>query len=268
MKKMTSLKLKRMLEERLSNDKYRTSYNRNNDTFRVEWKDTKQGVTITLPTIVAKYNEQGEEAVDAILEHIQESLKIMHQKHDLEGMEKHIFPVIRATSFPVETNAGEKLIFKEHTAETRIFYALDLGKSYRLIDASMLEKSEWTQSQLDEMAMFNLRSLSTEYKVDRVAGNDFYFVATQDGYDASRLLNESFLTEMKENAKGELVVAVPHQDVLIFADVENKTGYDILAHMTMQFFTEGRIPITALSFTFEDNKLIPIFIMAKNKPEK
>lgn len=100
----------------------------------------------------------------------------------------------------------------------------------------MLEKSEWTQSQLDEMAMFNLRSLSTEYKVDRVAENDFYFVATQDGYDASRLLNESFLTEMKENAKGELVVAVPHQDVLIFADVENKTGYDILAHMTMQFF--------------------------------
>ncbi len=32
--------------------------------------------------------------------------------------------------------------------------------------------------------------------------------------------------------------AVPHQDVLIIADIRNKTGYDVMAHLTMEFFTK------------------------------
>lgn len=268
MKKMTSLKMKKLLEEKLAHEDLRTSYNRNNDTFRVELKESKQGVSVTLPNVVSKYNERGEEAIQEIVDHISEALKIMNETHDLKGKEKHIYPVIRATSFPTKTNAGDPLIYKDHTAETRVFYALDLGKSYRLIDQPLLEKEGWTVDHLDEIATFNIRSLSTDYKVDRVAGNDFYFIATQDGYDASRILNEAFLKQMKANAKGELAVAVPHQDVLIIADIENKTGYDILAHMTMQFFTEGRIPITSLSFLMEDEQLTPIFILAKNRPEK
>src|SRR5699024_7820323 len=265
--KMTSLKMKKILQDRLANDNYNTSYNRDKDTFRIEWKGTKQGMTITLPNVVSKYNERGEEAIDDLEEHVQEAMRIMHEDHYLSGMEKNIFPVIRATSFTTETNSGKKLIHKEHTAETRVYYALDLGKSYQLIDESMLEEEGWTQDRIDEIATFNLRSLDNDYKKDTVADNDFYFVATQDGYDASRILNEAFLEEMLANSKGELAVAVPHQDVLIFADIRNKAGYDILAQMTMKFFAEGRIPITSLSFIYEDKTLEPVFILAKNRPE-
>ncbi|PAV30119.1 DUF1444 domain-containing protein [Virgibacillus profundi] len=266
--KMTSLKLKKILEERLSNDNYRTSYNRDKDTFRIEWKESKQGMTVTLPNVISKYNQRGEEAIDELVDHITEALKIMNEEHHLIGMEKFIYPVIRSTSFPTETKSGMKLLTKEHTAETRIFYALDLGKSYKLIDEALLEKEGWTKDRIDEIASFNVRSLPVDRKRDRVADNDFYFIATQDGYDASRILNEAFLEEMKANAKGELAVAVPHQDVLIIADIENKTGYDILAQMTMKFFAEGRIPITSLSFIYEDRKLEPVFILAKNRPKK
>ncbi|MEC5421892.1 DUF1444 domain-containing protein [Virgibacillus sp. C22-A2] len=266
--KMTTLKLKKILEDRLANDNYRTSYNRDKDTFRVEWKESKKGMSITLPNVVAKYNQRGEEAIDELEEHITEALRIMNEEHQLTGMEKYIYPVIRATSFPTKTKAGESLVCKDHTAETRIYYALDLGKSYRLIDQTLLKNEGWTLDRIDEIATFNVRSLDVDYKHDRVADNDFYFVAKQDGYDASRILNEAFLEEMKANAKGELAVAVPHQDVLILADIQNKTGYDILAQMTMKFFADGRIPITSLSFIYEDKILEPIFILAKNKPEK
>src|SRR5699024_3716700 len=112
------------------------------------------------------------------------------------------------------------------------------------------------------------RSLSTDYKQDHVADNDFYFVAKQDGYDASRILNEVFLEEMKEKANGDLAVCIPHQDVLMFADIQNETGYDILAHMTMKLFVGARIPITSLPFIYENKKPEPIFILAKNKPKK
>lgn len=266
--KMTSLKMKKIIDERLSNSEYSTSYNRDKDTYRVEWKSTKKGMSITLPNVVAKYNERGDAAVDELVEHVIEALRIMNEDHQLTGMEKQIYPVIRATSFPTETKAGNKLITKDHTAETRIYYALDLGKSYRLIDEPLIEKEGFTPERLNEIATFNLRSLKIDMKKDRVAENDFYFVAHQDGYDASRILNEAFLEEMKANCKGELAVAVPHQDVLILADIQNKTGYDILAQMTMKFFAEGRIPITSLSFIYDDKKLDPVFILAKNRPEK
>ena len=266
--KMTSIKLKQILEKRLQDPNFRTSYNRDKDRFRIEWKESKRGINVTLPNVIAKYNERGEEAIDELVEHVTEALTIMNEEHQLAGMEKNIFPVIRATSFPTKTNDDKRLVTKEHTAETRVFYALDLGKSYRLIDEELLKEEGWTEERIHESALFNLRSLNMDYKVDQVRDNDFYFIATQDGYDASRILNESFLEEMKGRSKGELAVAVPHQDVLILADIQNDVGYDILAQMTMKFFAEGRIPITSLSFIYEDKTLEPVFIMAKNKPKK
>jgi uncharacterized protein YtpQ (UPF0354 family) len=56
--------------------------------------------------------------------------------------------------------------------------------------------------------------------------------------------------------------------VLIIVDVRNNTGYDILAQLTMSFFASGTVPITALSFLYENNKLEPVFILGKNKPHK
>ncbi|MFD1415285.1 DUF1444 domain-containing protein [Oceanobacillus jeddahense] len=267
MAKMTSIKMKRLLEDELKNPDYRVVYKRDDDAVRIEWKESKEGMSVSLPNLIAKYNDRGKEAVDEIVEHVNEALKIMNQTQHLKGMEKQIFPVLRSPSFPTETKAGKKLIYKDHTAETRVFYALDLGKSYRLIDDELLEEEGWSKERLDEIATFNIRSLTYEPKMDQVAGNDFYFLATQDGYDASRILNEAFLEEMLANAKGELTVAVPHQDVLILGDIQNKAGYDILAQMTMKFFADGRIPITSLPFVYENKKLEPVFILAKNRPE-
>lgn len=266
--KMTSIKLKKILEEKLSSDAYRTSYNRDNDTFRIEWKDTKEGITVSLPQVIGKYEEKGDEAITELVAHLKEALSIMNRAYTLQEMEKHIYPVIRSTSFPTETKNEKKMVTKEHTAETRVFYAIDLGKSYRLVEEELLEKDGWTEKRLHENALFNLRSLANDYKKDTVQENDFYFIAKQDGYDASRILNDTFLENMKEKCEGDMAVAVPHQDVLIIADIKNDTGYDVLAQLTMKFFAEGRIPITSLPFMYEEKKLEPIFILAKNKPTK
>lgn len=263
---MTSIKMKRLLEDKLSNDDLRTSYNRDNDQLRVEWKHSKKGLTIELPQLIAKYNERGEVAVNEVVNDIKRALQMMNEEHHLIGKEKQIFPVIRSTSFPKESG-GKQLVTTEHTAETSIFYALDLKNSYRLIDESMLEEVNMSASSLHEMALFNLRSLTNEYKVDEVNNNTFYFIASQDGYDASRILNETLLSEMEKKCEGDMAVAVPHQDVLIIADITNETGYDILAQMTMRFFSEGRVPITALPFIYENNELEPIFILARNRPQ-
>jgi uncharacterized protein YtpQ (UPF0354 family) len=263
--KMDSKTMKQELEKRLSRPERSFIFDRKKDQLRIEDKETGRGITISLPGIIAKWQETKEKALDEVVYYVEEGLEAMKADIELNGKEKKIYPVIRSTSFPLESNDGVPFIFDEHTAETRIYYALDLGNTYRLIDEKLLKKEQWDLNQLKEMALFNVRSLSTEMKTDVVASNTFYFLNKNDGYDASRILNEAFLKEMKKKIKGTMAIAVPHQDVLIIADIENNTGYDILAQMTMSFFASGRVPITALSFLYEEGELEPIFILGKNK---
>lgn len=261
---MDSIKMKKELEKRLENQNRTFTYDKKSDQLRIENKETGKGITISLPGIVAKWEEQKEKAIDAVVYYVEEGLQAMVEPIQLEGHERRIFPVIRSTSFPTSQD-GIELLHDEHTAETRIYYALDMDKTYRLIDEKLLVKEGWDRNRIKEIALFNVRSLTTDLKKDIVAGNTFYFLNKNDGYDASRILNESFLKEMNQKITGSMAVAVPHQDVLIIADVQNETGYDILAQMTMSFFASGRVPITALSFLYEDGDLEPIFILGQNK---
>ncbi|MEC1352433.1 DUF1444 domain-containing protein [Bacillus sonorensis] len=267
--KMTSRKLSDILKKRLQNESWTFYFDREKDTLRIEDKATEKGITLELPGIIAKWEQKKDEAIDEVVYYTEEALKAMKgQFQEMEGRESMIYPVIRSTSFPEKSSAGIPLIFDEHTAETRIYYALDLGKSYRLIDENMLEKEGWTKERIRETSSFNLRSLRTVVKEDVVADNRFYFFRANDGYDASRVLNESILTEYEKKAQGALAVSIPHQDVLIIADIRNQAGYDILGQMSMSFFANGTVPITALSFLYEEGKLEPIFILAQNRPKK
>ncbi|MFT4414955.1 DUF1444 domain-containing protein [Fredinandcohnia humi] len=265
---MDSKKINKMIQDRLSHHDWDFSFDRKRDILRIEDKVTKKGITVELPGIIGKYKEEGPESLDEVIYYIEESLTIMSVEQDLVGKEKNIFPVIRSTSFPTQSSDGIDLLYDEHTAETRIYYALDLGTTYRLIDKNLIKKENWKPERIREIARFNVRSLDIPYKTDIVAGNTFYFVNSNDGYDASRILNDSFLQKMKQQITGTMAIAVPHQDVLVIADIQNETGYDILAQMTMSFFAAGRVPITALSFLYEEHELEPIFILGKNRPKK
>ncbi|GCD81500.1 DUF1444 domain-containing protein [Parageobacillus thermoglucosidasius] len=265
---MDSKQMYEQIKKKLARNDWTFQFDRKKDTLRIEDKKTKKGVTISLPGVIAKWHEQKDEAVDEIVYYVEQALNTMHENHTLSGKEKDIYPVIRSTSFPTETKEGIPLLYDDHTAETRIYYALDLGNAYRLIDKKMLEQEQWNEERIKEIARFNVRSLDVNIKEDKVAGNTFYFVNTNDGYDASRILNEPFLAKMRKKITGTMALAVPHQDVLIIADLQNEAGYDVLAQMTMSFFASGRVPITALSFLYEDGELEPIFILGKNYRKK
>ncbi|WML46409.1 DUF1444 domain-containing protein [Neobacillus sp. PS3-40] len=262
---MNSIIMKQELEARLANADRVISYNRDKDQLRIESKGTRKGITVSLSGIIAKWHIEKEKAIEEVVYYVEEGLHAMENPLQIKDYEKKIYPVIRSTSFPTEATEGTPFLFEEHTAETRIYYAVDMGKSYRLIDSKIVEKEGWNDKRIKEIALFNVRSLSNPLKEDRVAGNVFYFLNTNDGYDASRILNKGFLNEIEKKVTGTMVLAVPHQDVLIIADIQNDAGYDVLAQMSMGFFTNGRVPITALSFLYESGELEPIFILGKNK---
>ncbi len=258
--------LVKRLQKELPSEHFSWKFDKETNRLRLDHTVLKKGMDISLSEVIAKYEKKKETAIDEIVYTIDATFKAMEREHK-EGFtgESVIYPVIRSTSFPQKTSDGKRFITKDHTAETRIYYALDLGKTYRLIDESMLAPLEKTETEIMEAALFRVRSLPTNMKQDEVDGNIYYFLNSNDGYDASRILNNAFLKEMEDKVQGDMTVSVPHQDVLIIGDIRNKTGYDVLAQMTMYFFTKGTVPVTSLSFIYEEGNLEPIFIMAKNR---
>lgn len=265
---MNVFQMRDKLKSRLKHLDVKFSYDREEETLRIYRTDNHKGVTVKLQSIVAKYKEQKEDIVDEIVYYVEEAISQMGGTALEDLKDINVMPVMRAPSFQKENNEGTPFVYEEHTAETLTYYALDLGKSYRLIDEDMLKELQITKQQLKEMALFNVRKLDNPYKTDEVKGNIFYFVNSNDGYDASRILNTRFLNEFEHQCEGEMLVAIPHQDVLIIADIRNKTGYDVMAHLTMEFFTKGLVPITSLSFGYEEGHLEPIFILGKNNKQK
>ena len=266
---MESKQLVAELKKKLGEAHYTFTFDEKHDKLRLDHKTIGRGMDISLAEILSKYETKKQAAIDEVIYTIEQTFQAMtrEQEQGFDGLAS-VYPVIRSTSFPQKSNEGHAFVTTDHTAETRIFYALDLGTTYRLIDESMLQKLNVTVEQVREAARFSVKKLPTSVKRDEVSGNIYYFLNQNDGYDASRILNEGFLKEMESQIEGEMTVSVPHQDVLIIGDIRNELGYDVLAQMTMHFFTVGAVPITSLSFVYEDGHFEPIFILAKNKKKE
>jgi uncharacterized protein YtpQ (UPF0354 family) len=269
---MNQKELKNKLEHAFQEKQWDSTWNNNKDIFEIYLKGQEKPFELSVPNLLQRINNESNEPNEVITQAI-EQVQIMmdsveaRKSVELAGQDHNIFPVMRSTSFPGETTNGKKLVYDEHTAESRVYYAVDLGKSYTLVDEDMLNKSSWTKQEMKEKALFNLRGLKNEAKEDNVAGNRFYFIGTTDGYGASRILNQSLIQEYSQKVEGDLCLAIPHQDVLIFADLRNSTGYDVLGQMALHFYTNGGMPITPLPFDLKEGKLEPIFILAKRKPK-
>lgn len=223
-------------------------------------------VVVALRTLLAKANEQDNlNNIDEAVYYITTSLTARAKDETVTINLSQIYPVIRATSFPKMTKQDVAFVVTAHTAETMIYYALDLGNTYRLVDEKLLQQSNITKEQLHEAAITNLKQLPVSLAKDEVVSNHFYFVNNKDGYDAARVLNDEWLNQLVATFTGEAIMAIPHQDTLIIGDIVNEAGYDIMSKMAIHYFTEGLVPITSMTFNYEENKITPLFILVQDK---
>ncbi|ATF13973.1 DUF1444 family protein [Brevibacillus sp. HB1.1] len=185
----------------------------------------------------------------------------------VSGQEHNIYPVLRHAS--MINKYPERWVVKEHTADTYVLYALDQGEGYALIEKRMLQEAGWTSEQLHSYAMENLRKLPFSVKSQEVGGQRIHFISPTDGYAASRILLDSFLTEMDQKKQGDsLGVAIPHQDVLIVADMTGEAGAHLLARLTYDFASKGQVPISVLPFYWEEGELTPFLVVTHDSGTK
>lgn len=172
-----------------------------------------------------------------------------------------VYPVIRSTTFGKSSDVD--FLTKNHTNETKIFYSLDLGASYKLITSDIISYYALSEEEVFSSASKNLKKLSLSYNVDEVAGNKFYFLNAKDGYDGSRILNEEVLNYFYKKIGGNYYLGIPNQDALIFGDIKNKKGLEIFQKIMVHFFTEGIVPITTITFKYDGKNLESLFIFVE-----
>lgn len=237
-----------------------------------EWhlQSTSDDRTMALPVDelteqLAGIDEQEEKKtlIEQFASRVKQALTATTQSTDLHEQREKLYPVLRSASFQVGETPGKRLISKPHTAETTILYALDFGDSYVLVNEDMVEAARFTADDVHQLALANLKKLPNEPKMDYVNDNRFYFFS-KDEYAASRILNDKLMADMKKRMSGDMAVAVPHQDVLIMADLHNASGYNVLGQMVMKFYSEGRTPITPLPFEVGDNYELTSILVLPN----
>jgi uncharacterized protein YtpQ (UPF0354 family) len=230
--------------------------------------NSDKGLLVTLDDLFRKVEEEPKEEkkwIADLVQRIQATLKATQVEQKLEGKEGRIYPVLRHPSTPNSTNDGMAFISREHTAESVIYYALDLGTSYVLIHQNHLREAGWTEEKLHELAIHNLSQLDSTPKMDQVGENEFYFISRGDGYSASRVLNPKLLEWMERKVSGTLGVSFPHQDVLVFADIKDKKGYQVLSQIAMDFSVRGDIPISSIPYVCENGELEPYMTVSTSR---
>lgn len=179
----------------------------------------------------------------------------------LIGQNERIYPVLRHAGLVQKER--ERWVFQPHTADTVMLYALDQGDGYSLIEQRMLQEAGWTEEELHRLAIDNLQQLPFTVKTQEVGGNRIHFISPADGYAASRILLEPLLRDFDRQKTGDtLGVAIPHQDVLIVADLIGDTGAHLLARLTYDFASKGQVPISVLPFFWEDGELTPFLVVS------
>lgn len=212
--------------------------------------------------------KEKEEMIHAFASRVARVLSDTAQSIRLHEQTDKLFPVIRTASFPVEGKDGQRLISREHTAESLVLYVLDFGESYTFVHERMATEAGMTREDVHRSALHNVKQLPNEPTMDFVQNNRFYFFSG-DHYAASRILNDKLLRDMRKKIKGEMVVAIPHQEVLIIGDLSSSSGYHVMGQMALKFYGEGSFPITPLPIAVErELELTPIFVMGGTPKRK
>lgn len=210
---------------------------------------------------IEKQPEMRREALYSFVTYILANIRGQVEKVDLQGKENSVYPVLRHRTFLEQSK--KNYVTHVHTAETIIAYALDLGDTYVLLEEQMIIAAGWHEDDLIKYAMQNLKNLPFAVKTQQVGENMIYFISPTDGYAASRILLSELLEQYAQRKKGDtLGVAIPHQDVLIIADLFGERGAQLLSRLTYDFATKGQVPISPLPFIYQDGVLEPYIVIS------
>ncbi len=143
------------------------------------------------------------------------------------------------------------------TDELIVTLVLDFSQSVRFVKAAEVEASGQPFDDLLEVALANLyaRTEGALYEMGDKETGKLFILATQDGYDATRILLSLLLERLAQLVNGELVIGIPNRDFLIAFGNANPMLVGQIGQQVKQDAQSRTYPLTSTLFTFRDGQL-------------
>jgi len=174
---------------------------------------------------------------------------------------KNIVPVIKDRAWVSETQASRqartsgvpfKYVYDDFNQELVIVYAEDKPTQTNYFDAASLAKAGVDRKALKSLALANLLRILPELKREEIDGVSM--LTAGGDYDASLLLVDEIWSGDMLKVEGEIVVAVPARNVLLFVPASDQARVDELKALVRRVFAEYSYTLTDQLFVFRKGK--------------
>jgi len=133
--------------------------------------------------------------------------------------------------------ADHSPIFETFATGLAIFYAMDMGNSYLLLQNRHLTDGI-TQEKLRVAALANMAREITD-RTELQGNPDQVLMVTNGGnFEAAMLVAEGFWQSVQDILKDDICVAVPARDLLFITGRNNPEGRERLRALVRKFFDE------------------------------
>ncbi len=168
---------------------------------------------------------------------------------------RNIVPVIKDVGWLRDMKRavpdGEQ-VWEEFNSDLVVVYAEDTETGTLYPVPSEFKKAGLDVNALRELAVANLRRRLSAVEIER--SSSVSMITTGVGYEPSLLLLEEYWDAAKLGVQGEIVVAVPSREVLIFTGSRSRGGVSRLRQLARQIAAEDPYALTAQLFVFRDGK--------------
>ena len=173
---------------------------------------------------------------------------------------KRLMPLLKSRSLldEVARSGVEAIAWRPFICDDVIVtLVLDFPQSVRFVKQTELETEGKDFDDLLEMALSNLytHSRGDVYELGDDKTGKLFVLATQDGYDATRILLAPLLERLAQKVSGRLVIGIPNRDFFIAFGNANPVLVGQIGQQVKQDARSRNYPLTSALFTFGDGQL-------------
>ncbi|MBA3946262.1 MAG: DUF1444 family protein [Herpetosiphonaceae bacterium] len=147
------------------------------------------------------------------------------------------------------------LLYRPFLGELMITYVIDEGETVAYVSRDHLASWGLAEELVHQQALTNLRQRTTPPRISGTGHHSLLIWASNDGYDATRLLLPELLQPFARQLGGNVVLGVPSRDLLLGFGDDDSIIFEHLAAQITEDATTGPFPLTDQLFTLRNGRI-------------
>lgn len=170
-------------------------------------------------------------------------------------------PDSRTSDNKIELNTDDLPIYEPIVKGLGLFYAVDNGNSYTLLQNRHLSETT-TLEKLREVAIKNLTKVTLDKTEIHGDPADVMMIANGGNYETAMILIDSLWNDLERMFKDQICVALPAQDLVFVAGKNNPTSRERLREMVNNAFNkvDANLLLVRHIYTRENNQWVTLEI--------